>query len=107
MRLCRYLRCRFFELLGHRSPLNAEPSPRRKLPSPLALEQLEVRLVPSLIGLAAVTVAPDIAGGVLDHMSYTQLGNNANPFHYDDIPLTVTLGDGTVAAITNPTGGTA
>jgi len=38
-------------------------------------------------------------------MSYTQLGNNANPLHYDAIPLTLTLPNGQLVPLASPTGG--
>jgi hypothetical protein len=69
------------------------------------LESLEDRILPSLLGLASHAVAPDIASGGLTNMSYTQLGTNSNPFHYDAVPLSLTLGDGTRATIGNPSGG--
>jgi RHS repeat-associated protein len=50
---------------------------------------------------------PDIASGVINNLSYTQLGTNANPFHYDAIPLMLTLPGGTMDGISDPTGGSA
>ncbi len=72
------------------------------------VEALEDRVLLSLLGLASETVAPDIAAGVQTNLSYTQMGNNANPFHYDSLALALTLGDGASSRIGNPTaGGTA
>jgi hypothetical protein len=71
----------------------------------LYLEPLEDRVLPSLLGLAQQGVAPDIASDVLTNLSYTQLGTNANPFHYDATPLAITLGDGSLFAIKNPSVG--
>jgi hypothetical protein len=62
----------------------------------LILEQLEDRVMPSLLGLAQQLVEPAIISGGLTHISYNNLGNGANPFHYDARPLSLTLGDGTV-----------
>src|SRR5262249_57038293 len=59
------------------------------------------------LGLAQASVRPDITSGGLTHLSYTDLGNNANPFHYDAVPLAMTLGNGRTFAISNPSGGTA
>jgi hypothetical protein len=71
----------------------------------LYLEPLEDRVLPSLLGLAQQGVAPDIASDVSTNLSYTQLGDNANPFHYDATPLEITLGDGSMFAINNPSSG--
>src|SRR5262249_14428573 len=60
-----------------------------------------------LLGLAQQTFLPDIASGALTTISYTQVGNNANPFHYNSIPLTIILGPNTQYNISNPTGGSA
>lgn len=70
----------------------------------LFLEPLEDRVLPSLLGLAQQGAKPDITSGVFNDLSYTQQGNNANPFHYDSIPLYITLKDGTVDNINNPSG---
>jgi hypothetical protein len=78
---------------------------RTKQRRPLRLDLLEDRVVPSLIGLAALGVAPDIASDAHTDLSYTQGGNNANPFHYEAVPLTLTLGDGSQHAISNSSGG--
>lgn len=61
---------------------------------------------PGLLGLAQASLPPDFASGALTRMSYTQVGNNANPFHYDAIPLALTLPNGQKVALANPTGGT-
>ncbi len=71
----------------------------------LFLEPLEDRVVPSLLGLAQLGAKPDITSGVLNNLSYTQVGNNANPFHYDSVPLYITLADGTVDSISKLAGG--
>jgi RHS repeat-associated protein len=62
---------------------------------------------PGLMGLSQASLPPDIASGGVTHMSYTQLGNNANPFHYDAIPSSLLLGDGRRFTLSNPSvGGT-
>jgi RHS repeat-associated protein len=71
----------------------------------LLVEALERRLVPSLLGLAPEGVRPDITSGILNNLSYTQVGNNANPFHYDSIPLWITMPDGSVDYISDPSNG--
>jgi RHS repeat-associated protein len=48
---------------------------------------------------------PDITSGAMNHLSYTQMGNDANAFHYDAIPLWITLGDGSVSNIRDLSGG--
>ena len=105
MFLRRFLRGVFGQRSRLADMLSRRRNRRQQHSARLYLEQLEDRVVPSLLGLAQVSVAPDIAGALLDHMSYTQIGNNANPFHYDAVPLAVTLGDGSMANITNPSGG--
>jgi RHS repeat-associated protein len=60
---------------------------------------------PGLIGLAQIAGKPDITSGGLTHLSYAQLGNDANPFHYDASPLILTLGDGSMVPVSDPTGG--
>jgi RHS repeat-associated protein len=83
-------------------------SPNRTRPWPhLRLEPLEDRVLLSLIGLAQQSLVPDITSGASNTLSYTQLGGDANPFHYDSIPLTLTLGGSTPAPITNASDGTA
>jgi hypothetical protein len=71
----------------------------------LFLEPLEDRTLLSLLGLAQLGANPDITSGVLNNLSYTQQGNNANPFHYDSVPLWITLPDGSVDYISDPSGG--
>jgi hypothetical protein len=78
---------------------------RTKAGRRLYVEPLEDRVLPSLLGLAPQGVAPDIASDVRTNLSYTQVGNNANPFHYDATPLEMTLGDGSMFAISNPSSG--
>jgi RHS repeat-associated protein len=99
MILRRFLRWAFRD----RTPLHELRCKRRR--PRLQLEALEDRCLPTLLGLAQVAVQPDITSGGLTHMSYTDLGGNANPFHYDALPLALTLGDGSVSGISNPTGG--
>ena len=73
----------------------------------LSFETLEDRSLPSgLLGLAQASLPPDFASGGLTHLSYTQGTSNANPFHYDAIPLALSLGNGSLYAVANPTGGT-
>jgi YD repeat-containing protein len=106
-----FLRRSFRRLFRVPAALQDTLHPGPKRPDPprhrLLLEQLEDRVVPSLLGLAQQTVAPDITSGVLTHLSYTQVGNNANLFHYDAVALALTLGDGSRANITKPTTGNA
>jgi RHS repeat-associated protein len=71
----------------------------------LFLEPLEDRILLSLLGLAQQGAKPDITSGVINDLSYTQRGNNANPFHYDSVPLWITLPNGSVDYISNPSGG--
>jgi RHS repeat-associated protein len=72
----------------------------------LFLEPLEDRVLLSLLGLAQQGAKPDITSGIINDLSYTQQGNNANPFHYDSIPLWITMPDGSVDYINNPSNGT-
>jgi hypothetical protein len=71
----------------------------------LFLEPLEDRVLLSLLGLAQQGAKPDITSGVINDLSYSQVGNNANPFHYDSVPLYLTLPDGSVDPISNTSGG--
>jgi RHS repeat-associated protein len=71
------------------------------------IEALEDRVVPSLLGLAQQGALPDLTSGVLNNLSYSQLGTNTNPFHYDSVPLWLTLPGGSVQYITDPSGGSA
>jgi YD repeat-containing protein len=57
------------------------------------------------LGLAQQGAKPDITSGVNNDLSDTQLGNNANPFHYDSVPLYLTLPNGSVDNISNPSSG--
>jgi hypothetical protein len=57
------------------------------------------------MGLAQASLPPDITSGAKTNISYTQKGNNANPFHYDATPLAITLGDGRRFTLANPTSG--
>jgi RHS repeat-associated protein len=60
---------------------------------------------PGLMGLAQASLPPDITSGSKTNISYTQKGNNANPFHYDATPLAITLGDGRRFTLVNPSSG--
>src|SRR5262245_18963516 len=83
-------------------------SPRRGLQP--QLEPLESRELLALLGLAQECFKPDIASGAVTNLSYTQVGNNANPVHYDAVPLSLALGNGATGtslfSIANPTAGT-
>jgi RHS repeat-associated protein len=57
-----------------------------------------------LLGLAQACDPPDITSGALTHISYNQ-PSAPNVFHYDAIPLAITLGDGRRFGLGNPTGG--
>lgn len=67
----------------------------------LFVEPLEDRVLLSLLGLAQEGAKPDITSGVNNTLSYTQQGNNANPFSYSSVPLYITLPDGSIDNITN------
>jgi RHS repeat-associated protein len=69
------------------------------------VEALEDRIQPSRLGLAQLGAKPDVTSGILNDLSYSQLGNNANPFHYDSVPLWITLPDGSVDYISDPSDG--
>ena len=58
-----------------------------------------------LLNIAQDSVAPDIASGAVTSMSYTQVGNNANPFKYSAVALQITLGDGSTYPINDPSSG--
>ena len=73
----------------------------------LRVELLENRACPALLGLAGISINPDIASGARTTLSMNDLGNNANPFEYDSIPLALTASNGARYAISNPTGGAA
>ncbi len=80
--------------------------PGRSGPSgPGAVAFGPLAVTPGLMGLAQASLPPDIASGALTRISYTQIGNNANPFHYDSIPLAILLADGRKFNLGNPTGG--
>src|SRR4051794_26647093 len=81
--------------------------PRRVRSVPLLLEPMEDRCLLSLLGIAQQSSKPDIASGSKTNISYTQLNTNANPFHYDSIPLSLTLANGTVDRISNQANKTA
>src|SRR5262249_23428448 len=80
---------------------------RRRAGRRLFLETLEDRVVPSLLNLAPQAVRPDIASNVRTNLSYVQAGGDANPFHYQPIPLSLTLADGTRMNIGNGSSGRA
>jgi len=65
------------------------------------VERLEERCMLSLLGLSQLATKPDIASGSRTNISYTQVGNNDNPFQYSAIPLSLKMPDGSVDAITN------
>src|SRR6185312_2827571 len=67
------------------------------------LEPLEERVMLSLLGLSQLDMKPDIASGSRTTLSYTQLGNNNNPFLYTAIPLSLKMPDGSTDYITNQT----
>src|SRR5580658_6330137 len=81
--------------------------PRNTRPRKPRLEQLEDRVAPALLGLASELVTPDITSGAITTISYTQLGNNANPFNYSAVALALTQGNGAVSLIGKPTTGSA
>ncbi len=58
-----------------------------------------------LLNIAQDSVGPDIASGARTSMSYTQIGNNANPLKYIAVPLQITLGNGFTSQINNPSSG--
>jgi hypothetical protein len=45
------------------------------------LEPLEERCLLALLGIATLGTKPDISSGVINDLSFTLVGNNANPFH--------------------------
>jgi hypothetical protein len=71
------------------------------------VERLEERCMLSLLGLSQLATKPDIASGSRSNLSYTQIGNNANPFQYSATPLSLKMPDGSTDAITNQTSKTA
>jgi RHS repeat-associated protein len=56
----------------------------------------------SLLGISQQLTKPDISSGINNDLSYTQIGNNANPFHYDSVPLVISLPSGSTARIASP-----
>src|SRR5262249_11141302 len=86
---------------AHRPPRRPKSPPPPRNPRP-ALEPLEDRCLFALLGLAQATTPPDITSGALTNLSFALAGNNANPFHYDSIPLWLTTGDGSVQYISDP-----
>ena len=71
------------------------------------VETLEDRCLLSLLGLNQLDQKPDIASGARTSMSYTQIGNNDNPFVYSATPLSIKMPDGSTDNITNQTNKTA
>ena len=71
------------------------------------LEPLEERCLLALLGLSQLATKPDIASGSRTSISYTQIGNNDNPFQYSAIPLSLKMPDGSVNSITNQANKTA
>ena len=71
------------------------------------VERLEERQLLALLGLSQLAQKPDIASGGRTSMSYTQLGNNDNPFVYTSIPMSIKMPDGSADTITNQTNHTA
>ncbi len=61
----------------------------------------------SLLGISQLATKPDIASGARTNISYTQVGNNDNPFQYSSTPLSLKMPDGSVDRITNQTNKTA
>jgi RHS repeat-associated protein len=60
---------------------------------------------PGLMGLSQASLPPDIASGGVTRISYTQLGNNLNPFQYSATPMALLLGDGRRFTLGNPSTG--
>ena len=88
---------------------SAPSSPRRaraRLHRPV-VEPLEDRCLLALLGLSQLAQKPDIASGSRTTMSYTQVGNNDNPFVYSATPLSLKLPNGTADTITNQANKTA
>ena len=71
------------------------------------VERLEERCMLALLGLSQLDQKPDIASGARTNISYTQIGNNDNPFQYSATPLSLKMPDGSVDSITNQTNKTA
>ena len=71
------------------------------------VEPLEDRCLLALLGLTQLDQKPDIASGWRTSMSYTQIGNNDNPFVYSATPLSIKMPDGSADNITNQTNKTA
>lgn len=84
-----------------RAPAPPRRRKRARAPWRPDVQALEGRSLLALLGLAQLGTKPDIASGASTHLSYTQQGNNANPFHYDAVPLTLQMPDGTNDRITN------
>jgi RHS repeat-associated protein len=66
-------------------------------------DPLEDRRLMALLGLSNELTKPDVTSGVSSNVSYTQVGNNDNPFNYSAVPLLITLPNGSTARIKNPT----
>ena len=87
-------------------PTSPRRDGRRATHRPL-LEPLEERCLLALLGLSQLATKPDIASGSRTTISYTQIGNNDNPFQYSAIPLSLKMPDGSVNSITNQANKTA
>jgi RHS repeat-associated protein len=91
-----------------KSSVPFEPRGRQRARSSRAfVERLEERCMLSLLGLSQLATKPDIASGSRSNLSYTQIGNNANPFQYSAIPLSLKMPDGSTDLISNQTNKTA
>jgi RHS repeat-associated protein len=80
---------------------------RKKATQRPLVERLEERCLLSLLGLSQLATKPDIASGSRTSISYTQIGNNDNPFQYSAIPLALKMPNGSVDNITNQANKTA
>ncbi|MFI5458895.1 MAG: RHS repeat-associated core domain-containing protein [Isosphaerales bacterium] len=80
------------------------PPPRRARAAVIRrphVERLEERCMLSLLGLSQLATNPDIASGSRTSISYTQVGNNDNPFQYSAIPLSLKMPNGSMDTISN------
>ena len=76
------------EHFARKDSVPTEPGRRKRArTSRVFVERLEERCMLSLLGLSQLATKPDIASGSRSNLSYTQIGNNANPFQYSAIPL--------------------
>jgi len=88
------------------SAARRRPSSKRKTGRSLRLEPLEDRVLPTLLGVLAVSVPPDITSGGVTKIASTQVGNQYQ-FALTSQALAITLGDNSVHIIKKPTVGTA